>query len=72
MRRFPVDLKLFSKKVYLLSGRDNRTISPDEDLSAVNAVLGRTEERIDLDSTAVMLLADNQETWTPLDKLGDV
>jgi hypothetical protein len=56
MRRFPVDCKLFSKEVYLLSDRDNRTISLDEDLSAVNAVLGRKEVRIDLDSTGVMLL----------------
>ena len=71
-RRFLVDCKLLSKEVYLLSGRDNRTISPDEDLSAVNAVLGKTEVRIDLDSTAVMLLAGNQETWTSLDKLGDI
>jgi len=42
MRSFPVECKLFSKEVYLMSDRDNRTISPDEDLSAVNAVL---EER---------------------------
>ena len=72
MRRFPVDCKLFSKEVYLWSDRDNRTIRPDEDLFAVNAVLGRTEVRIDLDSVAVTLLAGNQETWTPFDKLGDV
>lgn len=71
MRRFPVDC-MFSKEIYLLSDRDNRTINTDEDLSAVNAVLGRTEVRIDLDSTAVMLLAGNQETWTTLDILGDV
>jgi len=72
MRRFPVDCEWFSKEVYLFSDRDNRTISPDEDLSAVNAVLGRTEGRIDLDSVSVMLLASNQQTWTRFDKLGDV
>jgi len=72
MRRFPVDCELFSKEVYLLSDRDNRTISPDEDLSAVNTVLGRTEVRTDLDSTGGMLLAGNHETWTLRDKFGDV
>jgi hypothetical protein len=70
-RRFPVDWKLFRKEVYLLSDRDNRTVSSDEDLSAVNAILGRTEVRIDLDSAALMLLAGNQETLIPFDKLGD-
>ena len=64
--------KLFSKEEYLLSDWDNRTVSPDEDLSAVNVVLGRTEVRIYSDSTGVMLLAGNQETWTSLDKPGDI
>lgn len=70
MRHFPVDCKLFSKN--LLPDRDNRTISPDEDLYAVNAVLGKTEVRIGLDSTAIMLLAGNEDTRASLDETRDV
>jgi hypothetical protein len=40
MRRFPVNCELFSKEVYLFLDRDNRKISPDEDLSAVY-ILGK-------------------------------